>query len=174
MAHSDVSSAGTKISMGDRLPYAPLSMATVVGSRCTAAVFMTMKRTISFEAVPSAAPVSVFKRLIASSPNGVAALPSPKRLAVMFIDMAETAGESFLSFGNKKRMSGEIARAMSLVSPACSAMFIIPLQKQMTPISFRHSVMADAPPETITSDSAPMLPLAAAQKHESAMSSSQI
>ncbi len=121
-------------------------------------MFITRKRTISLEAVPLVTSVSAFNRDIASSPNGVAALPSPKRLAVIFIDIAATAGESFLSFGNKNRMIGEMARAMSFVSPACSAMFIMPLQKQITPISFKHSVMADAPPVTITSDNAPIFP----------------
>lgn len=141
-AVTEVKSAGSMISIGDSLPCSLLSIATVVGIRVTAAAFRTTKRTISSDAVPSAAFDSSFRRDIASSPNGVAALPSPKRFAVMFIDIAFIAGESFLSLGKRNRSTGESARLIILVSPDFSAMFIIPLQKVIIPISFKHSSTA--------------------------------
>ncbi len=141
-ADTEVKSAGSIISIGDSLPCSLLSIATVVGIRVTADALRTTKRTISLDAVLSAASVSSLRRDIASSPNGVAALPSPKRFAVMFIDIAFIAGESFLSLGNKSRSTGESARLMILVSPDFSATFIIPLQKVMIPISFKHSSTA--------------------------------
>ena len=115
-----------------------LSIATVEGMSVKAEVLMTMNRTISFEAVPSGAFVSSLSLETASSPNGVAALPSPKRFAVIFIDIAFIAGEPFFSFGKRSRRSGERARLISLVRPDFSAMFIIPLQKVIIPISLRH------------------------------------
>lgn len=138
----EVSSEGKIMSIGDALPCSLRSIAIVVGISVTAAEFMTTKRTISFDAVPEGIFDSSLSRDIASRPNGVAALPSPKRFAVMFIDIAFIADEFLSSLGNSSRSRGDSARLISFVSPDFSAMFIIPLQKVITPISFKHSVMA--------------------------------
>ena len=124
------------------LPFSLLNIAIVVGIMETDAAFITTKRTISFEAVKSFMLVSSLRRDIASSPKGVAALPSPNIIAVIFIDMAFLAGEFFSNFGNNNRKMGDSIRLMIFVSPDFSAIFIIPLQKAITPISFKHSVIA--------------------------------
>lgn len=86
-----------------------LSIATVEGMSVKADAFITTNRTISFEAVPSGGFVSSLSLETASSPKGVAALPNPKRFAVIFIDIAFIAGEPFLSFGKRSLKRGERA-----------------------------------------------------------------
>lgn len=124
------------------LPFSLLSIATVVGIIETDAAFITTKRTISLDAVKSFVFVSSLRRDIASSPKGVAALPSPNIFAVIFIDIAFLAGEFFFNLGNNNRKIGERIRLIIFVSPDFSAIFITPLQKAITPISFRHRVIA--------------------------------
>lgn len=164
---NDVRRAGNIMSMGAVLPFSLLSIATVVGIIETDAAFITTKRTISLEAVKSFMLDSSFSRDIASRPKGVAALPRPNMFAVIFIDIAFIAGEFFFNLGNNNRKIGDSARLIIFVRPDFSATFIIPLQKAITPISFKHSVIAGCPPLIIDAESAFILPKANAEKTES-------
>ena len=75
----------------------------------------------------------VLSSSIAFNPNGVAALPSPKILALMFIVMFLNAGLFLSSFGKSGRKSGEKIRAINRVNPLSSAIFIIPDQRHKIP-----------------------------------------
>ena len=87
IAVREVIREGTRISIGAELPYSERKSAIVVGTKCIAAELITTKRTISFVAFSGVVLISC-SLFIASSPNGVAALPNPKKFAVMFIDIA--------------------------------------------------------------------------------------
>ena len=80
--------------------------------------------------------------LIALSPRGVAALPIPKKFAVIFIATAPQTSLSFFASGIRKPIRGLNTMAMIFTSPLFSAIFIIPVQKQIFPIKLRTNVVA--------------------------------
>ena len=65
------------------------------------AVFITAKVHISSEAVCLYL-LSLLNSSMALSPRGVAALPIPRRFAVIFIDIADIAGEFFSRRGKSR------------------------------------------------------------------------
>lgn len=76
----------------------PEGWPTVVGINWMEAVFSTTKITMELEATPGSG-FSFSSSLIAFSPKGVAALPSPRKLAAIFIRMARQAGPVGFSLG---------------------------------------------------------------------------
>lgn len=94
----DVTHTHTIISNGDLLENAERIAHTVVGNKPIDAVFITTKVIIESDATS----LSLFflSSLIALSPSGVAALPSPNILALMFIDIYENAALFLSTSGN--------------------------------------------------------------------------
>ncbi len=93
----------------------------------------TTKVTIAWLAA-GARRFSFSSSFMAARPRGVAALPSPKRLAAMFMEMAFMAGLSSESSRKRKRVIGRNIRLMASVRPLRSATRITPLQRQMVPV----------------------------------------
>ena len=71
---------------------------------------------------------------IALIPNGVAALPIPRILAAKYSAMAEFAGWSFGTPGNRSRITGEMALPSFSQRPALSMTFISPQKNAIMPI----------------------------------------
>ena len=74
----------------------------------------------------------------------MAVLPSPRRFALMFIEIASNAALFLSSLGNSGRSSGAKSRAASAFSPLRSAIFISPDQRQIIPARVSRSCMASA------------------------------
>src|SRR5690625_4845320 len=66
------------------------------------------------------------KSLIALSPNGVAALARPRKFEVKLIEMDVKARCPFGIFGKRRRKNGLINRAIPFISPASSAIRLMP------------------------------------------------
>ena len=117
------------------------------GSSCTEAVFSTTRRHNSSLAVPLQ-PTAI--RLAACIPAGVAALPSPSRLALTLALRASSVSSSRPAWGSRRRRTGRSRR----LSPAA-----MPLRRisSSTP-DHRHS----APAMTSTSSTAAAAPSSAA------------
>jgi hypothetical protein len=109
---------------------------TVAGMSCTEPVLMAQKSACASVAVPGWG-LSRSSSSIALMPNGVAALPSPRRFAETFITMAPMAGWSGGMEGNSLRSTGRATRASIRTSPASSATRISPSQRVKTPTSVR-------------------------------------
>lgn len=74
----------------------------------------------------------------------MAALPIPKKFAVMFIEMYSRALAEAL--GNSRRTAGEINRQIAADTPLFSAIRIIPVQKHIAPARERSvDTAVDAP-----------------------------
>ena len=85
MDSTELSHTAGRISMGEALPQAARTLATVVGSSWMEAVLSTTRRHSSSSATP---PQPCAMRRAARTPSGVAALPSPSRLADTLADRA--------------------------------------------------------------------------------------
>ena len=164
MAHAEVHSAGSRISVGEAEPYSCLKSATVVGTRCMQAVFITTNLAISSLAV-SFLGLSACSLLMASKPNGVAAFPRPRIFAVIFIAIASRVLSSF-SRGNNSFKRGESNLQRALVNPLSSAICIRPFQRQIIPISLILRLIASVPPEMIADDKLLSFPVAIAHINE--------
>ena len=75
---------------------------------------------------------------MAFSPMGVAALSSPSILADIFIKIEPMTGCPFGISGNKRQKTGLSQRERALISPLFSPIFIIPSQRDKTPVSPRE------------------------------------
>lgn len=117
-AQADVHTAGNNISVGEEEPYCCRSRATVVGTIRKQAVFITTNLTIVLLAVVVL--LRLFNLLIASRPNGVAALSSPSIFAVIFIAIVSRTFSSFNS-GNINFNKGESSLHSFFVRPLFSA-----------------------------------------------------
>ena len=147
--------------MGAALPACCRSTAQVVGISCREAVFSTTKVTMALLAV-SFCRFSFCSSCMAASPSGVAALPSPSRLAERFIQMACRAGPPAGSSGNSRRVSGRNRRATASVSRHCWAIFIRPHHRHSIPVREMTSVTASPQPESAAAESASIFPPKAA------------
>ena len=65
---------------------------------------------------------------------GVAAFPSPKALAAIFMIIADIAGCSAGTSGKRRIIKGRIALAIIFIRPPASATFMIPSQIAIGPI----------------------------------------
>ena len=146
-----------RISKGAADPACIRSSPTVVGSRSRAAVLSTTNMAMWLVATPGVEE-SLFSSCMALMPRGVAALPSPSRLAEMFIEMAPMAGPAGSRPGKASRVRGERARLMMWVSPAFSATFISPHHRHMVPV--RVITISTAAPQSFikAADTASILP----------------
>lgn len=92
-------------------------------------------------------------------PEGVAALPNPKRFAVRFIVTAfMTSGQCAASL-NSSLVTGDSIRAMTAVMPAFSHIFISPPQRHIEPLRYMTSSTALLQPSREATDTAVMSPL---------------
>ena len=85
-------------------------------------------------------------RFMASIPKGVAALPRPSKLADTFMEMARAAGPSFLRPGKRKPNTGDSSRLIPPVTPAPSAIRMMPPQTIMTAARVSAISTAAVPP----------------------------
>ena len=88
---------------------------------------------------------SLLSSPIALRPNGVAALPSPNRFALMFIVMLLKASLFLSSFGKSGRKRGAKIFEISAVKPLSSAIFIIPDHRHRMPAIVKRSSIDDEP-----------------------------
>ena len=150
--------------MGAELPYSERSSAIVVGTKCIAAEFITTKRAISSVAL-SGVGFAFCSLFMASRPNGVAAFPSPRKFAVIFIAIASLACLS-LSLGKINLSKGEKSLQIKAVRPLFCAIAVRPFQRHMTPANFITNEIASLPPVTTAPDSSLIFPVAIAQNRE--------
>lgn len=100
-------------------------------------------------------------------PNGVAAFPNPRRLAVTFIDIALSAGDScvfsvYRSL-NKILKIGLKILAKACVSPDVSAIFISPVHNAIIPNNDIIKFTASVAPFRIAFESASTRPVTIAE-----------
>ena len=126
---------GSKICVGFCDPIELLTAITVVGISSNEAVFITINIAIEFVKV-SFLGLSFCNVFITFNPVGVAAFPSPKRFAIIFIDISFLTLSFFLISGNKNLIIGcnkFVSLAIILVLVAIS---IIPFHKHIVPNKF--------------------------------------
>ena len=164
-AQAEVMRAGKSISIGALLPYSCLKRATLVGTMCNAAVFITTNRAISFVAIKGLLLSFCISR-IASNPNGVAAFPRPNIFAVIFMDIASFVYLLFM-FGKSSLSTGVSSLHNFCVIPLAVAISEIPLHKAIIPASFSVRVTASVPAESMDSDNSFIDPFFILQKKES-------
>ena len=125
----------------------------------------TTSRHSSCDAVP---PQPCAMRRVARMPSGVAALPSPSRLAERLAEMAASVSGSRLALGNSRRSSGRNSRASAAESPHCSMTSITPVQRHMMPAIDTHSSTAAVAPSSAAPPSSPTLPVSMPNTSETA------
>ena len=79
---------------------------------------------------------------MAFSPAGVAAQPSPRKLAIKLVTMYSSEECPEGRFGKRKRMSGLSFREAWAMIPPFSAIFISPIHIERTPIIVMHKETA--------------------------------
>lgn len=121
---------GIKMSDGEEEPYMLLKAITEEGISCIEAVFTTINMHIALLAFSGVGLILSSAR-IASSPNGVAALPIPKRFADMFMLIRCMALVFLYSLPKRRLVTGERMRDIILVTPEASATSIMPDQKHI-------------------------------------------
>lgn len=119
-----------KMAAASAEPFSARSPMMPVGSRARPLVLMARKSTIALVAVPFSA-LSVSSSFMAFKPKGVAALPSPRALAAMFMTIAPIAGWLGGTSGKSRTSTGRIRRAMKARPPASSTIFIRPRKRAM-------------------------------------------
>lgn len=148
----------TMISEGFFEPAAALMDITVAGINCTHAEFITRNMTIEFVALVFLS-FSFWSSSIALMPKGVAAFDSPSILEAIFMTIALIAGCLEGRSGKKTLITGVISFPIILVRPDFSAIFIMPHQRQITPISPIVSSTAEDAPLMAAAVAASVLPL---------------
>ena len=133
-------------------------LATVVGSSWMEAVFSTTSRHSSSLATPSV-PRAI--RQAARIPMGVAALPSPSRLADTLAVTAASVSGSRLAWGSSRRSTGRNSRPSRRDSPHRSMTSISPVHRHSTPAMERHSRTACPAPSSAAALTASMRPYTA-------------
>lgn len=117
--------------------------AMVVGRSWREAVLQTMKRQREGVAMPFA----LAERLLAAfSPRGVAALPSPRRLAEKLAEISPRILGSFFSSGKRKERRGERSFASFSVRLHWVRTSMIPVQRQMVPVMEMQRLTAEEAP----------------------------
>lgn len=127
-----------RMSKGAEQPKEERTAATVAGINWIDAVFSTIRR-------QSSSPATLSFRFTASRraawiPMGVAAFPSPRKLAQIFALKLQEREGSVLLEGNSLSNSGFRSLDKNPVTPAFSITFPIPLQRQMVPAMDMASV----------------------------------
>ena len=107
-AHSDAIQTHISICPGSDEPAAERSVMTVAGRSCTEAVLRTAKVTISLLGLPFLSVFCTAMARMAFNPGGVAALPSPKMFAEIFMQMYFSASLPFFTPGMISRSIGRI------------------------------------------------------------------
>ena len=123
------------------------------------AVFITTNNAMELVAMYEP---SFFNALMVLSPNGVAALPIPKKLAEIFIAAASIASLLFFSSGKIQKRMGLIFAVMDLIMPAFSAILIMPDQSPIIPIMPIESSTALLAPSVTALLTKPIRPVNAA------------
>ena len=134
---NDVTHTAGRMSSGAELPSPARIPATVAGISCTEAVFSTTKRHSSSEA--SARPSAI--RTAARMPMGVAALPSPSKLADTLALRAARVSRSCQAFGKSRERMGESSRDSFSEAPLYSISRETPHQRHIGPAMESASVI---------------------------------
>ena len=154
------------MSKGVLLPAAALSEIIVVGTAHGNAVPRTVKVIISSVAVSLFPSESDFMAAVAS---GVAALPTPRILAVIAAEISGIPRPLFHASGKSGFRTGDITADNLSRNPSFSAHRITPLHRHIMPISDMVRVTAREHPDTAASESAVIFPLKRANTNETAM-----
>lgn len=149
--------AGATIAVGFTLPYWLRNTIILTGISCREDIFKIKNIHISLVAVPLWGLIRS-KAFIALMPEGVAAHPSPRRLATMFVLIYSLASLS-LNLGNKNFSKGAISLSSFFTSPRETATFIIPDHTPTTPNIRIQSCTASLEESRIVSETAFRLPL---------------
>ena len=152
-------------------PAAIRTAATVVGMSWMEAVLHT---TSMHRLSPATPGVRRLIRRAASNPRGVAALPSPRRLAETLAAMVSMVPRSLAKSGNSRRRTGWRSLASFSASPARCITSITPIHRQRTPAMEIPSWMASPAPSRAAAASWPWLPRARAQNRDRAVIPVQI
>ena len=128
----------------------------VAGSSWMEAVFSTTSRHSSSLAVP---PQPRAIRRAAWMPSGVAALPSPSRLADTLADRAARVASSRLARGIRRRRTGRKARASPPDRPQTFMISMTPLHRHSTPAMETLSSTAEEAPSMAASATASSRPV---------------
>lgn len=144
---------GSTQSAGEWLPAFALSVIRFIGMSCTDEVFSSTNAAI----VRGGAFVLPSSRIV-SIPEGIAALPSPRRLDTRFSEAVCIARLSRPISGSSLPSSGRTARQSSFVSPAFSATRIIPLQNIIAAATVNHSSAASVAEPAAAAESSPLFP----------------
>ena len=100
-------------------------------------------------------------------PRGVAALPSPRRLADTLADTAARVSGSRLASGSSRRSRGRNSRASPADNPQAFIISMTPLQRQRTPAMARLSSMADRAPSSAAFATASRFPVRSPKTNDS-------
>ena len=163
---------GPTIAAGEAEPAETLMLITKVGIKVMQEVLST-KKVIMAGVARDLSVLSDCKCSMALRPNGVAALPMPKKLAATFIIIAEKAGCPLGISGNSSRISGERALPIKLTNPDFSAIFISPVHRQIMPHNSIMSMGASSAAAKIASFKAPTSPEMAAKMMPAAIKINQ-
>ena len=144
------------MSKGDWAPLALRTEAMVAGSSWMEAVFSTTSRHSSSLAVPLQ-PRAI--RRAAWIPRGVAALPSPSRLADTLAESAANVFSSRLAWGISRRRMGRKARANPAERPQTFMISMTPLHRHRMPAMETLSSTAEAAPSIAASATASRFPV---------------
>ncbi len=129
----------------------------MVGMSCNDAVLVTTSMQRPSDAVPG------LRRAIsraASSPRGVAALPSPSRLADRLALTASITPSSRAKSGYSRLTAGRSSRVSPRAMPERSITSITPIHRHSTPIMDRHSSTPAAAPSSAPRATAGPFPVA--------------
>ncbi len=137
----------------------------VAGNSWIEAVFSTTSTHNSSLAVP---PHPAAIRRAARIPRGVAALPSPSKLAETLAETAASVSPSRLASGSSRRSRGRKTFARAPDMPQASITSITPDQRQSTPAMARPSSTADPAPSIAAEATASRFPVAIPNTRDSA------
>ena len=127
------------------------------------AVLHTTSMHRSLEAVPGLRRAS---RRAASRPRGVAALPSPSRLADTLAEMLSMVSRSLAAWGKSRRSTGASSRDSPSASPDRRMTSITPVHRQSIPAMDRASCTAAEAPSTAAEATAGPRPVASPHRME--------
>ena len=129
-----LSSVGMKMSVGCAAPICARYIMMLTGIRISPDVLMTRNMIIGLVAV-SFFGFSSCSSFIAFSPSGVAALSSPSMLADRFMKMEPMAGCPLGMSGKRRQNTGLSQRDKALIIPLLSPIFMMPIQRDSSPVS---------------------------------------
>ncbi len=146
---------------------------SVVGMRETDDVFSTANVTMSSLA-SSEQPFGSDSFSIAFMPRGVAALPRPRRFALMFAAISSVPMLLLQASGKSSFMSGDMSFASSRHAPHFEYTSIIPHQSAVSPRSDIERETAFEAPSIIAEARASIFPMASAKANEIALIAQKI